>query len=125
MAGSQALSSEAEAHLEARESGHISTMARLGMHPESILDDTMIGATATAHAWRPLLDNATSQIRLLYLPRQTPGSDGLHVNLEVFRITDAPKCQALSYSWRSPFPDEHLETPSYHVAEQKIDLLLT
>ncbi|EUC48963.1 hypothetical protein COCMIDRAFT_23333 [Bipolaris oryzae ATCC 44560] len=63
----------------------------------------MIKITATAHAWRPTLDDVTSQIRLLYLPRQMPGLDDLTVNLEVFSIKDAPKFQALCCTWRSPF----------------------
>ncbi|KAJ4368458.1 hypothetical protein N0V83_006815 [Neocucurbitaria cava] len=74
----------------------------------------MIGSTPTAHPWRPPLDDAASQVRLLRLPAQQPHLEELTIELDVFSIAEAPKFQALSYSWRSPFPDEHPDTPSYH-----------
>ncbi|KAF5847885.1 hypothetical protein GGP41_009153 [Bipolaris sorokiniana] len=76
--------------------------------------DALIGAIAKAHAWRPTLDNAASQVQLLFLHRQRPVLNDLTVNLEVFNIEDAPKFQVLFYTWRSPFPDEHPETPLYN-----------
>ncbi|ORY05492.1 heterokaryon incompatibility protein-domain-containing protein, partial [Clohesyomyces aquaticus] len=77
----------------------------------------MIGATEDGYSWRPALEDAASHIRLLHLPAATSQSNEIRVSLTTFPLKDAPKFQALSYCWRSPFPDEHPETPSYHEAE--------